>query len=188
MPDTVDNSLENFGRPNSFVDHGRGFGEAASAPFKYQKGSLTEGGLRAAAFVYYPDEVAAGRVSDAFITMMDVLPTFLDIAGTEHPGAGPYRDGRVINAIVGRSAWPHFRGEADAVHGPMDPAGWSNRSSGALIRGTYKVINQPPPGVRGTTPWQLYDLSIDPGERHDLAAEHPELLEELVAEWGARWR
>ena len=115
VPDRIDNSLENFGRPGSFIDHGRGFGEAATAPFKYQKGSLDEGGLRAAAFVHYPAAVEAGGVSNAFMTMMDFLPTFLAIAGTEHPGAGPYRDGREINDIVGRSAWPYLTGEAPTI-------------------------------------------------------------------------
>ncbi|MGI9257738.1 MAG: sulfatase-like hydrolase/transferase, partial [Gammaproteobacteria bacterium] len=73
VPDEIDNRLENFGRPNSFVDHGRGFGEAASAPFKHLKGSITEGGLRSASFVHYPAEVDASGVSDGFLSMMDIL-------------------------------------------------------------------------------------------------------------------
>ena len=124
-----DNSLENFGRPNSFIDHGRGFGEAATAPFRFQKGILTEGGLLAAAFVYYPAAVPGGGTSDAFLTVMDILPTFLEIAGTEHPGAGPFRDRR-INAIVGRSAWPLFSGESTAVHPPTKIAGWTQGNAG----------------------------------------------------------
>ncbi|MDH3442107.1 MAG: sulfatase-like hydrolase/transferase, partial [Gammaproteobacteria bacterium] len=42
-----DNSYENFGRTNSFIDHGRGFAEAVTAPFRYFKGTLAEGALRA---------------------------------------------------------------------------------------------------------------------------------------------
>ena len=185
-----DNSLENFGRPNSFIDHGRGFGEAATAPFKYQKGTLNEGGLLAAAFVHYPAAVAGGAVSDAFLTVMDILPAFMEIAGTEHPGAGPFGDRR-INAIVGRSAWPLFTGESAAVHPPTDAAGWTqgNAGVGALIRGNYKIINQPPPGGgMRAGPWQLYDLAADPGERLDLAAQHPELVADMVAEWETSWR
>ena len=188
VPEDTDNSLENFGRAGSFIDHGRGFGESATAPFKYQKGSITEGGLRAAAFVYYPAAVEAGGVSDAFVTMMDILPTFMEIAGTEHPGAGVYRDGREVKNIVGRSAWPHLTGQAASVHPQTDTAGWTGGDGGALIRGDYKIINRPPPGSMGTSPWQLYDLSADPGERRDLAAQNPDLVAELVAEWLANWR
>ena len=187
--DDYDNRLENFGRRGSFIDHGRGFGEAATAPFKYQKGTLAEGGLRAAAFVYYPAAVPAGGVSGEFMTFMDILPTFLEIAGTAHPGAGPYREGRVIGDIVGRSAWPHLTGAAETVHAPADAAGWTgDGSAGALIRGNHKIINQAPPGDEGTTPWRLYNLSVDPGEHHDLAAEHPGLVAEMVEELEANWR
>ena len=58
----VDNRIENFGRAGSFVDHGWGFGQAATAPFKYLKSSVSEGGLRAAAFVNYPSAIRAGWV------------------------------------------------------------------------------------------------------------------------------
>ncbi len=188
MPDDIDNRLENFGRRGSWIDHGRGFGEAATAPFRYHKGTLAEGGLRAAAFVYYPAAVPAGGVSSEFMTFMDIMPTFLEIAGTGHPGAGPYRDGRVISDIVGRSAWPHLTGRAETVHPPTDAAGWaSGLGGGALIRGNYKIINQAPPGGEGSTPWRLYDLSVDPGEHYDLAAEHADIVAEMVEELETNW-
>ncbi len=187
MPDWMDNSIENFGQMNSFVDHGRGFGEAASAPFKYQKGTIDEGGLRAAAFVRYPAAVEAGEVGDAFISMMDFLPTFLEIAGTQHPGASTFR-GREIHDIRGRSAWQYVTGQADTVHLDTDVAGWDSGGGGALIRGEYKVINTTPPGQGGTTDWRLYNLVDDPGEHFNLAAEHTELVAELVEEWETNWR
>ena len=79
IPAKTDNSFENFGRIGSFIDHGRGFGEASSAPFKYFKGALNEGGIRAAGFIYYPKKIDAGGVSHEYMTMMDFMPTFLDI-------------------------------------------------------------------------------------------------------------
>ena len=57
------------------------------------------------------------------MTIMDILPTFLDIAGTEHPGASEY-EGREISDIVGRSVWPHLTGASATVHLPGDTAGW----------------------------------------------------------------
>jgi len=187
IPEGTDNSFENFGRINSFIDHGRGFGEAATAPFRYLKGSINEGGVRAAGFVYYPAEVEAGGVSHAYMTMMDILPTFMAIAGTAHPGAGTFR-GRDIKNILGRSAWSHLTGHADAVHDDTYSVGWSGGGGGSLIRGDYKVINTRPPGQQGTTDWRLYDLVSDPGEHHDIAVEHPDKVAEMVAEWESNWR
>jgi arylsulfatase A-like enzyme len=188
VPEHTDNSLENFGRINSFIDHGRGFGEAASAPFRYLKGSLTEGGIRAAGFIYYPAKVDAGGISHTYMTMMDILPTFMEIAGAEHPGAGTF-NGREINDIRGRSAWSHLTGKDDTVHGDTYSVGWSGRGSGgSLIRGDYKLINTRPPGQRGTTDWRLYNLINDPGEHNNIAAEHPEMVVEMVEEWEMNWR
>ena len=185
-PVEADNRLENFGRVNSYIDHGLGFGEAASAPFRGQKGSVSEGGLRAAAFFHYPAAIGGGGVGSAFMTVMDFLPTFLDIAGAEHPGAGLYRDGREINDIAGRSAWAYLTGQADAVHSETYSVGWGG--SGALIRGNYKLVGAAQPDDTGSVSWQLYDIVADPGERHDIAAEHPDLVAELVREWETNWR
>lgn len=87
MPDFIDNSFENWGRSNSFIDHGLGFGEAATAPMRGHKATLNEGGLRAAGFIYYPQAIAGGAIDHGMKSFMDFMPTFLDIAGTEHPGA-----------------------------------------------------------------------------------------------------
>ena len=47
-----DNRYENLGRPGSYIDHGLGFGEAATAPLRGYKGGHREGGLRATAFIH----------------------------------------------------------------------------------------------------------------------------------------
>ncbi len=190
-----DNSLENFGRPGSFIDHGRGFGEAATAPLRYYKGTLAEGGIRAAAFVRYPEQIAEGTINGTFATVMDLLPTFLDIAGTSHPGATRYK-GRQIQAVLGRSAWPNLTGESATVHGDENAAGWAGRGptfggpSGAIIKGRFKLTNQPAPGERGAEPvaWQLFDLQVDPGETQDLAPSNPALIDALMQEWQEDWR
>lgn len=190
-----DNSLENFGRPGSFVDHGRGFGEAATAPLRYYKGTLGEGGIRAAAFVRYPDQIAERTINNTFATVMDLLPTFLEIAGTSHPGATSYK-GRQIQSVLGRSIWPNLTGNSSTVHGDDNAAGWSGRGAaiggptGAIIKGRFKLTNQPSPVARpgDAPPWQLFDLEADPGETRDLAPMNPGLVESLQQEWRENWR
>ena len=198
IPETRDNSFQNFGRPLSFIDHGLGFGEAASAPLKYFKGKLAEGGLRAAAFIRYPEVISPG-IDDTFITAMDIVPTFLDIARREHPGAGNYK-GRDILPIMGETFWPYLSGESSMVHSADYAAGWTAGDTGAIIRGNYKAINDAPPahesdlangmgmGMSPPPPWKLYDLSVDPGETSDLATIHPDVLTELVTEWQSNWQ
>lgn len=185
-----DNSFDNFGRVNSFIDHGRGFGEAATAPLKYFKGSLAEGGIRTASFVRFPAAVSGGEISNTFVTVMDILPTLLDIAGTTHPGAAEF-NGRTIQPIMGRSFWPYLTGDAATVHGDDHAAGWSQGNVGALILGSYKLTNYLPPGVpaaRAELSWRLYDLDKDPWETTDIAARHPELVATMIVEWERDWR
>lgn len=186
-----DNRFENFGRIGSYIDHGTGFGEAATAPLKYFKGNLAEGGLRAAGFIRYPGVIAEPRIDGTYLTFMDILPTFLDIAGSVHPGAGHYK-GREIMPILGESFWPWLNGEAQTVHDDADTAGWSAGNTGAIIRGSYKAINHGPPGagmgMGVPPPWQLYDIRVDPGEVNDLAAAEPGLLSELVEIWERDWQ
>jgi len=186
------NSLENFGRPNSFIDHGTGFGEAASAPFKFYKGSLTEGGTRGAGFIYFPKLVDPG-VTNELMGMIDVLPSFLNVAGTEHPGAGYYKD-REINDILGYSFWPFIIGESEYVRSENQGIGWvnSSRGFGAFIMGNYKIIKfsargRSEPNSSNSnwdgTEWKLFNLDVDPGEHNDLASENPDLLNQLISEW-----
>ncbi len=188
-PNTPDNRFENFGRFRSFIDHGIGFGEAATAPLKYFKGRLAEGGIRAAAIIRYPSVISEPSIDGTFITTMDIMPTFLELAGAEHPGEGPYR-GRDIMPILGKSFWPYLLGEKSAVRDSSDSAGWSTGATGAVIRGNYKAINEGPAGMgmSAAVPWRLYDLSVDPGEINDISADHPELTAELAAEWETDWR
>ncbi|OUU78528.1 MAG: hypothetical protein CBC38_07415 [Gammaproteobacteria bacterium TMED78] len=199
--DRFDNSLENYGKKYSWIDHGEGFAEAASAPFKYFKGRLSEGGLRSAGFISFPKAITQPSIDHTFLTYMDLFPTLLDIAGTQHPGAGNYK-GREILPIIGKSFWPYLLNETNYVHDEEDVAGWSANRTGAITRGNYKLINHPPPGLGGgetvvgfgdsgvsnDIPWELYDLSIDPSETNNIASENPELVSELSEIWERDWR
>ena len=181
FPEGLDNRLENFGRPNSFIDHGRGYAEAASAPFAQSKGSMYEGGLRAAAFVRYPKEIEGGTISHSFMTMMDILPTIMDATETDIPAAGTFR-GREILDPYGISAWPYLTGQTDTLHSGTS-AGWSTNRGAALVTGSYKIIKEPL-----QSDWKLFNIVDDPGERNDIAARFPELVAEMAEEWETNWR
>ena len=187
IEDERDNRLENFGRAGSFVDKGTGFAEASSAPFRYFKASLYEGGLRAAAFIRGPGIRDTGGVEHTFVSTLDILPTFLDIAGVEHPGAGDFL-GRQIRDIRGQSFWPRLTGDVAADDRSAYEIGWSAGESGALVRGRYKIINHPLPGSTAVTPWRLYDIEADPSEMRDLAGDMPGVVEALADRWESDWK
>ncbi|HEY5624820.1 MAG TPA: arylsulfatase [Gammaproteobacteria bacterium] len=174
-----DNSLRNIGDRDSFIDIGRGWAEAAMAPFRDVKGAMAEGGVRAAAFATHGSLANPGSISRAYLTMQDVMPTLLEVAGAEHPGSVYMH--RPVLPMRGASFLGHLRGEAGAVHEPDEVIGWELSGQRALVRGDWKLLWMP--NQDGETRWELFDLGSDPYERDDLSAARPELLIDLVDAW-----
>ncbi len=174
-----DNSLDNLGGPTSFIWYGPRWAQAATAPSRLHKAFTTEGGIRVVGFLTWPGFARQGEIGTAFSTVMDIAPTVLDLAGVEHPGTA-YR-GRAVEPMRGRSLVPYLCRDADAVHEPQAGTGWELFGRRAIRQGDWKALYLPLP--YGTGAWQLYDLSRDPGEIHDLAAAEPDKLAELLGLW-----
>ena len=94
-----DNSLENIGRPGSFVGIGLGWASASAGPLDYFKLTTGEGGIRTPLIVSGPG-VSGPRNIDSFAYVTDIMPTILDLAEAEHPET--YR-GREVERMRGKS-------------------------------------------------------------------------------------
>ena len=178
-----DNSLDNLGRPSSFIWYGPRWAQAATAPSRLHKAFTTEGGIRVVGFVTWPGFARQGEIGSAFATVMDIAPTVLELAGVAHPEAdsqGRYQ-GREVEPMRGRSLVGYLSGAAEVVHDADTGTGWELFGRRAVRQGYWKALYLPAPYGPGT--WQLYDLSADPGEIDDLAASRPEKLAELLGLW-----
>jgi arylsulfatase len=71
---------------------------------------------------------------------------------------------------------PALRGEA-AADGTLF---WEHTGNAAIRRGRWKLVRDHP------RPWELYDVSRDRTELHDVAPAHPDVVAELAREW-QRW-
>lgn len=76
---------------------------------------------------------------------------------------------------------PYLSGKATTIHDPSEPFGWELCGRAAIRVNNYKAVFIPFP--KGNSAWQLYDLSLDPGETDDLAGSMPEKLAELLEHW-----
>jgi arylsulfatase len=107
---------------------------------------------------------------------MDLLPTIAAATGSTYPRE---RAGKPIRPVSGRSLLPDLRGE------PTPGRGIPTAHEGArgYRLGDWKIVW----GKRQNAPvtWQLFDLSKDPSEQHDLAGQHPAKLKELADAWMA---
>lgn len=190
-----DNSLENIGRGNSFVWYGCRWAQAATAPSRLYKMHSTEGGCRVPLVVKLPAGMVAsesplnGTITDAFCTVMDIVPTVLSMASLQHPET-EYK-GREIAPLRGRS-WNEFFSllssrkrqsgiEELEIHPQDYVMGFEVAGSGALRRGDWKITFVPAP--KGPQKWELFNIKQDPGEVYDLADKEPELLKEMLELW-----
>jgi arylsulfatase len=173
-----DNRLENMGRPGSYIWYGPRWAQAATAPSRLYKCYATEGGIRVPAFIHWQGKRKA-EISGIFATAMDIAPTFLDLAGVNHPGT--YYQGREIVGLRGRSLGAWLEGGAGRVHPSGTSTGWELFGRRAIRKDEWKAVYTP--GEDGVSRWQLYDLSRDQGEIDDLAEQEPDKLEELLTLW-----
>lgn len=178
-----DNSLGNMGRKNSYVWYGPRWASAAMAPMRLYKCFSSEGGIRVPFIMRYPPFTSsrAGKIDRSFATVMDIAPTLLDLAGTLHPGAS-YK-GRSIVPMRGTS-WVSYMSnptERKHIHDEDSVTGWELFDRSALRKGKWKAVMIPRPFGPGK--WQLYDLSVDPGETNDLGPSNPVKLQELLKHW-----
>jgi arylsulfatase len=178
------NSLENMGNHDSFVWYGPQWASAATAPSRGAKSYTTEGGIHCPCIVRYPPATKSpgGTIIHTFTTVMDILPTILDLAGVEPPGS-VFR-GREVAPIRGKSWRPLLAAEDGTVElydSKEDIVGWEQLGIAAVRVNNWKALFLPPP--RGPGKWELYDLSTDKGEVHDLADTHPVKLAEMIAHY-----
>ena len=108
---TFDNSLTNMGKINSYVELGTSWAQVSSLPFKWYKAFATEGGVRAPILIHYPKlKQAENALNHDFLSVMDLAPTFLDLAKVKHPKT-EYK-GRSIFPMNGTSMLPWLTGKA----------------------------------------------------------------------------
>ncbi len=177
MPANADNRLENRGNATSYFGYGPGWAQAGSAPSWLLKYYATEGGTRNAAFLRFPSLGRSGEISTALLSVMDVTPTLLELAGI--PLTDGRFQGRAVEPVRGRSWVPYLTGRREYVYGPDDAIGTEVFGSRSLRQGDWKITDT------GNGAWRLFDVARDPGETHDLAAEMPDRLKQLEAAWGS---
>ncbi|MCP5146146.1 MAG: arylsulfatase [Gammaproteobacteria bacterium] len=179
MAQCCDNSYENLGKPDSYVLYGDVWARVSSGISKLFKGFTTEGGIHTPAIISFPAAGMAPGRYDEFLSVMDVMPTLLEMAATTHPGE-QYK-GHSVVPLQGKSFAKLLRGDRSSVHGTAFRVGWELHGNRALREGDWKVVLTTPPA--GSGQWSLYNLRDDPMELTDLAKAEPERLAALVAAW-----
>ncbi len=174
-PERYDNSLENVGNANSWIHVGQGWADAQSAPFRKTKGYQYEGGTRVPAFIRPPVSSESGLKSNSLLTIMDLLPTIMDIAGVEEVSINA--EGNEVFPIRGKSFADLIEDQSLNIH-QDEYIALDNGGDSVLMENEWRIVRPPT-----TNDWSLFNIAVDPGETNDLAEEDPEKLADLVGKY-----
>lgn len=165
-------------------------GHRFSHHFRGHKADIFEGGHRIPFLARWPGRVKPGSRCDETFCLTDLFATCADILGVKLPANAAEDSVSLLPALEGRTTSP---AREAVVHHSID-------GSFAIRQGQWKLAlcpdsggwSEPKPGSReaqGLPAVQLYDLAADVGERHNVAAAHPDvvarftkLLEKYVAD------
>jgi arylsulfatase A-like enzyme len=151
-----------------FMSDNGGSGNGGNAPLRGSKSTLWEGGLRVPFILRWPGKVPAGKVTDEFLTTLEIVPTLLAATGAAAP---------TQVTLDGFDMLPVLRGEKPSARTEMF---WQRRADKAARVGDWKWLDS----AKGKG---LYDLATDPGETKDLSQENPEVVKLLQARFAA-WK
>jgi len=171
-------SYDLMGQPDSFISYGPQWAEAGTSPFKYYKSFTTEGGMNAPMIISGPGIDPKNTINHEFITIMDLAPTFYEVAKTSYPKRFL---GSLTYPLKGSSLLPTIMGGTDPVHGPDYVFGFEHRNYAMLRKGSWKITNLD--GRLDKKNFKLYDLSKDLAEQHDLKEVEKSKFDELLSEW-----
>jgi len=139
-----------------------GWDGSLNEPFNGEKGMLSEGGIRVPWLACWKGTIPGGQVYEHPVISLDVAATAAALAGIEtKPGE-----------LDGVNLLPHFRGEITTP--PHAALMWRWTAQSAIRTGQWKLL-------RGGEREYLYDLAADPGEKRNLAAQHPDIASQLRA-------
>lgn len=140
------------------------------------KGEVLEGGIRAPFYIYWPSVFKGGEMSDVRVAHYDLMPTLLDAAGVQLP-EGLDIDGRSFLPLLKgeKIPWPE-RNLFLQWHRGEEPHRYKHF---AMVGKKWELLSQ------DSARFELYDLENDPGERHEIADEHPDIVENMKIKYMA---
>lgn len=180
--------LDELGGPRTYGHYPWGWAYAGNTPFRRWKRETHEGGIGDPLIVRWPTIKDPGAVRSHYVHAIDVAATILDVTGTTMPDV---LHGVRQEPLAGKS----FAASLADANAPehRETQYYEQFACRALYHRGWKAVafhpflpypgDDAPMGHPDEDRWELYDVTTDPSESHDLAATHPEKLQELQALW-----
>jgi arylsulfatase A-like enzyme len=177
--------IDDLGGPHTYNHYPTGWAMAFNTPFKMWKRYEFNGGTSDPCILSWPAGIEArGGVRAQYHHAVDLVPTILDVLAVEAPST---INGYVQSPLDGVSMRYSFD-DASAV-GTRLTQFYSMLGSRAIWHDGWKAVTNHPAisgwGHFNDDEWELYHTDVDRAELHNLAADHPDKVRELVNLWFA---
>ncbi|TFV92967.1 arylsulfatase [Blastococcus sp. CT_GayMR20] len=175
--------IDQLGGPETYNHYPTGWAMAFNTPFKMWKRYSFNGGTCDPCIVSWPAGIPArGEIRDQYHHAIDLVPTVLECLGLEQPNAVR---GVTQIPIQGVSMASSF-GSAGTPSAKRTQF-YSMLGTRAIWHDGWKAVTTHPAlsgwGDYAHDTWELYHVDTDRSEVHDLAAEEPDRLSELIGLW-----
>jgi arylsulfatase A-like enzyme len=164
------------GAGDTFIAYGEAWANVSNTPFREYKHWVHEGGISTPLIAHWPAGIPAQRhaaLEPQPAHLIDLMATCVDLAGATYPSEFA---GQAIQPMEGVSLVPALDGQPLAR---VQPIFWEHEGNRAIRVGPWKLVAK----HRGN--WELYNMTSDRTEMHDLAAQHPDRVQAMAAQWQA---
>jgi arylsulfatase A-like enzyme len=153
----------------------QGWAQVSNTPFSKHKGNAHEGGISSPFIAWYPEKIKAGTITKGTAHLIDLAPTFYEVAGAKYPET---YNGIKTNPLAGISLTNLLFNRNELAR--QQPIFWERGGNRAVRKGKWKIVSTYP-----AKEWELYDIEMDRGETTDLAKQNPDVVKELQADYDA---
>lgn len=163
-----------IGTAESYTSIGLPWAIVNNTPFRRYKSWAYEGGISTPLIIKYPRLIKKARRTDEVGHIIDLMPTFLELAGVQYPEV---YEGRQLLNLDGKSLLPVLKSGDRPDH---DALYWEHEGKRAVRQGPWKLVS----AQKGE--WELYNMETDRTETHDLSGQYPDkvaALRELYEAW-----
>jgi arylsulfatase len=163
------------GAADTYLAYGEPWASVSNTPFREYKHWSHEGGISTPLIAHWPAgmKAADGRLVSTPAHLIDIMATCVDLAGAAYPAEFA---GQKIQPLEGVSLAPLFEGKTITRTQPLC---WEHEGNRAIRVGDWKLVSKHPGD------WELYDLAADRTETRNLAAQEPDRVRAMAAQWDA---
>jgi arylsulfatase A-like enzyme len=169
----VGNDHSAFAGPvDVWQSYGVPWANVSDTPLRLYKHYTHEGGISSPFIASWPAVIKSNTgLKHQLAHVTDLMATFVEAAGAQYPASYKSRE---ILPLEGRSMLPIFEGGTRTNEAPIL---WEHEGNRAVRSEKWKLVSRHPGG------WELYDVESDRTELRNLAAERPDIVKEMAAQY-----